>query len=251
MNDLYALIRSRHSARVPFDPEAPVSREDLAKILEAASWAPTAHNMQNYEVIVVDDPTLLRRLGELKSGLSLDFIRENFQQLSFSEEELKRKKTGILASMFPPSWRDPSLFSKLEEAAFSEGPSFMRQTIRHSPTILVVTYDTRKRAPASEGDILGFISLGCVLQTMWLVSESLGIGFQVMSAFSSPAVEPEVRKILEFPGHEKIAYAVRLGYPLKESRPEIQRYLRVRRDLSEFAHLNRYGEGFPSVSGKG
>ena len=251
MNDLYALIRSRHSARVPFDPEAPVSREDLVKILEAASWAPTAHNMQNYEVIVVDDPTLLRRLGELKSGLSLDFIRENFQQLSFSEEELKRKKTGILASMFPPSWRDPSLFSKLEEAAFSEGPSFMRQTIRHSPTILVVTYDTRKRAPASEGDILGFISLGCVLQTMWLVSESLGIGFQVMSAFSSPAVEPEVRKILGFPNHKKIAFAVRLGYPLKEFRPEIQRYLRVRRDLSEFAHLNRYGEGFPSVSGKG
>ena len=143
MNDLYALIRSRHSARVPFDPEAPVSREDLVKILEAASWAPTAHNMQNYEVIVVDDPALLRSLGELKSGLSLDFIRENFQQLSFSEEELKRKKTGILASMFPPSWRDPSLFSKLEEAAFSEGPSFMSQTIRHSPTILVVTYDTR------------------------------------------------------------------------------------------------------------
>ena len=86
---------------------------------------------------------------------------------------------------------------------------------------------------------------------MWLVSESLGIGFQVMSAFSSPAVEPEVRKILGFPNHEKIAFAVRLGYPLKEFRPEIQKYLRVRRDLSDFTHLNRYGERFPSVSGKG
>ena len=82
-------------------------------------------------------------------------------------------ETGSLASMVPPSWRDPSLFSKLEEATFSEGPSFMSQIIRHTPTLLVVNYDSRKRAPASAGDILGFISLGCVLQTMWLVWESL------------------------------------------------------------------------------
>ena len=250
MSELQALIRQRHSARVPFDPERPVSHEALAKILGAASWAPTAHNMQNYEVIVVEDPSILRRLGDLKSGLSLEFIRENYKQLSFSAEELKKKKTGILAAMFPPSWRDPALFSRLEEAAFAEGPSFMSQTIRHSPTVLVVTYDTRKRAPASEGDVLGFISLGCVLQTMWLVSESLGIGFQVMSAFSSPAVEPGVRKILGFPEHEKIAYAVRLGYPQKESEPELQKYLRVRRDISDFVHLNRYGENFPSIQEK-
>ena len=250
MRDLQGVIRQRHSARVPFDPERPVSHEALAKILEAASWAPTAHNMQNYEVIVVEDPSILRRLGDLKSGLSLEFIRENYKQLSFSAEELKKKKTGILAAMFPPSWRDPALFSRLEEAAFAEGPSFMSQTIRHSPTVLVVTYDTRKRAPASEGDVLGFISLGCVLQTMWLVSESLGIGFQVMSAFSSPSVEPGVRKILGFPEHEKIAYAVRLGYPQKESEPELQKYLRVRRDISDFVHLNRYGENFPSIQEK-
>ncbi len=250
MRDLQGVIRQRHSARVPFDPERPVSHEALAEILEAASWAPTAHNMQNYEVIVVEDPSILRRLGDLKSGLSLEFIRENYKQLSFSAEELKKKKTGILAAMFPPSWRDPALFSRLEEAAFAEGPSFMSQTIRHSPTVLVVTYDTRKRAPASEGDVLGFISLGCVLQTMWLVSESLGIGFQVMSAFSSPAVEPGVRKILGFPEHEKIAYAVRLGYPQKESEPELQKYLRVRRDISDFVHLNRYGENFPSIQEK-
>lgn len=241
MADLFGLIRNRHSARVPFDPDKSVPREKLLKILEAASWAPTAHNMQNFEVIAVDDPKLLHRLGDLKSGLSEVFIRENYLQLSFSEEELKRKKTGILAAMFPPSWRDPKLFSKLEEVAFAEGPSFMNSTIRNSPTVLFVTYDTRKRAPASEGDVLGFISLGCVMQNMWLASESLGVGFQIMSAFSSPVVEGEVRKILDFPEYEKIAYAVRLGYPKEESLPDLKKYLRVRRNVADFTHLNKYG----------
>jgi nitroreductase len=73
------------------------------QILEAARWAPTAHNMQNFEIIVVDDKTQLEKLGKIKSRISEDFLRENYQQLSFSEEELLKKKVGILGTMFPPS----------------------------------------------------------------------------------------------------------------------------------------------------
>jgi hypothetical protein len=39
--------------------------------------------------------------------ISDTFIQENYQQLSFSEEELLRKKVGVLASMFPPALRTP------------------------------------------------------------------------------------------------------------------------------------------------
>lgn len=244
MSDLIALIKRRQSARVPFDQDKPVPESHLETILEAASWAPTAHNMQNYDIVVVDDTPLLNRIGAIRSGLSESFIRENYHQLSFSEEELKRKKTGVLAAMFPPSWRDPKLFSKLEDVAFAEGPSFMSDTIRHSPTLLFVLYDARKRAPASEGDVLGFISLGCVMQNMWLAAESLGVGFQIMSAFSNERVEGEVRTILKFPDHAKIAFAARLGYPRPESRRILETYLRVRRDVGDFAYRNAYGIPF-------
>lgn len=244
MSDLIALVKRRHSARVPFDPNKPIPYAHLETILESASWAPTAHNMQNYDIIVVDDPSLLHRIGAIRSGLSETFIREKYHQLSFSEEELKRKKTGVLAAMFPPSWRDPKLFAKREDVAFAEGPSFMSDTIRNSPTLLFVLYDVRKRAPASEGDVLGFISLGCVMQNMWLAAESLGVGFQVMSAFSHERVEGEVRSILEFPDHAKIAFAVRLGYPRPESLPTLKSYPRVRRDVGDFAYRNAYGASF-------
>jgi len=69
---------------------------DLTQILEAARWSPTAHNMQNFEILVIDDRDVLARLAGISSPASEVFIRENFDQLSFSEEELRRKKVGIL-----------------------------------------------------------------------------------------------------------------------------------------------------------
>ena len=49
--DFYEVIRSRRSCRV-FKPD-PVPREILERIVEAATWAPSGKNRQNYRVFVV------------------------------------------------------------------------------------------------------------------------------------------------------------------------------------------------------
>jgi nitroreductase len=234
MSEILRIIQDRHSSRVPFDRDHKPSKQDLMQILEAARWAPTAHNMQNFEIIVVDDKKQLEELGEIKSRISEDFLRENYQQLSLSEEELLQKKVGILGAMFPPSWRTPGDWRRV---AHESDPSILDQTIKGSPVLMIVTYDPRKRAPASVGDILGFISLGCVMENMWLMAEELGISFQIMSVFGGDTVESEVKKILEIPEYLKIAYAIRLGYPVSKS----SQLLRVRRDIAGFAHHNRFG----------
>jgi nitroreductase len=234
MSEILRIIRERHSSRAPFDRDHPPSKQDLMQILEAARWAPTAHNMQNFEIIVVDDRRELEELGDIKSRISEDFLRENYQQLSFSEEELLQKKVGILGAMFPTSWRTPGDWGKV---ARESEPSSLDQTIKGSPVLMIVTYDARKRAPASVGDVLGFISLGCVMENMWLIAEELGISLQIMSVFGGDEVESEVKKILDIPEYLKIAYAIRLGYPIsKSSQPP-----RVRRDVAGFAHHNRFG----------
>jgi nitroreductase len=97
-------------------------------------------------------------------------------------------------------------------------------------------YDPKKRAPASEGDVLGFMSLGCVMENIWLMAQSLGISLQILSAFASPPVEKELKKILGIPDQLKIAYCCRLGYPTGASK-----YLRVRRDIEDFAYYNKFG----------
>ncbi len=233
-DDVLTLMRARHSARVPFDRARPVPRAALTKILEAARWAPTAHNMQNFDIVVVDAPALVDALGAIPAELSETFIRENFAQLSFSEEELRARKVGILGTMFPPSWRTSE--PDMKAIAAERECASLHDTIQDSPTLLVVVYDPRKRAPASEGDFLGVISLGCMMENMWLVAESLGLGFQVMSVFSGATVAARVKETLGIPPALAIAFAVRLGYPTKSAYP-----VRVRRDLGDFVHHDRFG----------
>ena len=233
MTNLLKLIEERHSSRELFDRERSVTNKHLKKILEAGRWAPTAHNMQNFEVLVIDDEEILKEIGHIKSQVSEAFIRENYEQLSFSKKEFLQKKVGILAAMFPTSWTDPA---RLDEAV-REGPWPLQERIQGSPTLLIVIYDSRKRAPASEGDVLGIMSLGCVMENMWLMAQSLGIGFHILSVFSGIPVEKEVKKILNIPEYMKIAFAARVGYP----RSALTNYLRVRRDVKDFMHHNRFG----------
>jgi nitroreductase len=233
MSETLKIIQERQSARVPFDKSRPVSKENLEKILEAAKWTPTAHNMQNFEIIVVDDGAVLEKIGNIKSHISEEFLRENYEQLSFSREELMKKKTGILGTMFPPEWVDPA---KISEVVKKAAPLPLTQSIRGSPMLLLVIYDPRKRAPASRGDTLGFMSLGCLMENMWLMAQSLGIGIQILSAFSAPPVETEIKKLLGVPDYMKIAYTCRLGYPKGATN-----YLRVRRDVKDFTHHNQFG----------
>jgi nitroreductase len=188
--------------------------------------------MQNFEIIVIDDKKILEALGRITSVISEEFIRENFVQLSFSEEELKKKKVGILETQFPEKWRDAS---KLDEAIKERAPTHLSNTIRGGNTILLVLYDKRKRAPASKGDVLGFLSLGCVMENIWLMANSLGISVHIMSAFGS--VQEELRKILSIPEYMELGFACKLGYPVSESD-----YARVRRDVESFTHHNKYGQ---------
>jgi hypothetical protein len=57
--------------------------------------------MQNFEIIVVDNKKLLESIGNIKRSISETFIRENYQQLSFSEEELFRKKNWTFGCNVP------------------------------------------------------------------------------------------------------------------------------------------------------
>ena len=177
MNEVHRIIQERQSARVSFDQNRKVSKEDLNEILDAGRWAPTVHNMQNYSIVVVDDREVLEVIGNVKSQISEVFLRENYEQLSFSKEELLEKKTCILGAMFAPAWVDPS---KMAEVARESTPMPLTQSNRGSPCLLIVVYDPQKRAPASEGDVLGFMSLGCVMENMWLMAQSLGICLQIL-----------------------------------------------------------------------
>ncbi|HIE23642.1 MAG TPA: nitroreductase family protein [Candidatus Korarchaeota archaeon] len=70
--DVMEAILGRRSIR-RFQPD-PVPEEDLRRILEAATWAPSAGNRQSWEFVVVKDPNRKRDIA--RAALGQWFIAE-------------------------------------------------------------------------------------------------------------------------------------------------------------------------------
>ena len=60
--DVFEAIKNRRSVRA-FTPE-PVSDGEVEKLIDAATWAPSAGNIQPWEFVVVRDPEIKRGLCE-------------------------------------------------------------------------------------------------------------------------------------------------------------------------------------------
>jgi nitroreductase len=79
VRDVIELMQRRHLARGPYDPACRIADRDLRRILEAARWAPTAYNMQAFEIVVVDDPASLAQVGAIRRVDSTAFLREKYR----------------------------------------------------------------------------------------------------------------------------------------------------------------------------
>ncbi|MDD4516634.1 nitroreductase family protein [Massilibacteroides sp.] len=67
MKDFLTLASSRQSDR-SYDPERPVEREKIERILQAATQSPSACNAQPWKFIVVDDPELKNKVADATSN---------------------------------------------------------------------------------------------------------------------------------------------------------------------------------------
>ncbi len=73
--DFSELVQKRQSDR-KYEPR-PVSRDLIVKCLEAARLAPSACNSQPWKFVAVDDPALVRQIGEAAASLGMNgFARE-------------------------------------------------------------------------------------------------------------------------------------------------------------------------------
>ena len=93
--------------------------------------------------------------------------------------------------MFPPSWRLPK--AQRTAAALQGEPA---RSLPPCPVLLLVLYDPDRRAPASERDFLGNLSLGCMMENMWLAAHALGIGFHIVSSLAAGPTAEEVKRLL-------------------------------------------------------
>jgi len=76
MPDLYDVVRQRRSIRSY--QSKPVPKEVIQTVLEAVSWAPSAHNSQPWRFIVLEDAQVKRDLAEqMADAWATDATRDN------------------------------------------------------------------------------------------------------------------------------------------------------------------------------
>jgi nitroreductase len=230
--DILEIMWQRHSSRGPFDPARRVSESVLCQILDAARWAPTVHNLQRYEIIAVDDPSVLTQICEIRLRPIETFSYEPAATPSLSAAEDSQQRFGLLASMFPKSWLEID-----EEQGATPRQAYLGRFIQPCPMMLFILNVLPPAASATDPVGLDDMSLGCVMQNMWLMAENCGLSAQVITGFGGGAEGAAVRSILTIPEGITTGFAMRLGYPLHAEGSQV----RVRRRVQDYLHRNRFG----------
>ena len=168
-----------------FTPE-PVSDDDLAAVLFAATRAPSGTNRQNFRFVVLRDGP---RAAEAKAALGQAF-RAGWSQ----KEATDGYRDGSGADDSSPKARMARTMQRFVDR-FEETP------------VVVLACLIRHRAPnPSEG-----ASVYPACQNLLLAARARGLG-GVLTNWHGP-VEPELRRILGIPDDVAIAAVIPLGHP--------------------------------------
>jgi nitroreductase len=149
------LLRARRSARV--FQKKPVPKELLEKIIEAARLAPTAHNDQGTQYIVVQDSAELKQIVDM-TGV---FLGRTAKAL---RNPLKRKLFGLLdPNGMKGAWGMVGSFESVAQAAL-EGNDMV---LRGAPCVLFFHADPAITKPDQSAQL--------AVQNATLMCESLGL----------------------------------------------------------------------------
>jgi len=198
--DIIGLLKNRRSIR-EYTPKN-VSEKVLDRILEAAMWAPSAHNAQPWRFIVIRDSVLKLKLAEAMA-------RRWKRDLA---------KNGV-------SEKDSENLAKASVERFSSAPIVIVSCL----TMVEMNHYPDKRRQRIES-IMAVQSVAAAIENILLAAHAMGLG---ACCFCAPLFCPEtVRKVLKLPPDFEPQALITLGYPAERPLPP------PRKPLKEIAHLN-------------
>ncbi|MEM3072701.1 MAG: nitroreductase family protein, partial [Candidatus Bathyarchaeia archaeon] len=175
------LVKARRTIRGPLLQKR-ISKKDLRFILEAARWAPSGHNTQPWEFIVVEDEGLKEKISES--------TRRVYEELLGDEEKLKTtfgnygrwlhrehgRKDGIYV-------QKPTTYSERKSNTFNlEGLKIRAgdycRLVSDAPALLITLLDRERSPPNMSRGLISLISVGAALQNIRLAARTMGVGCQ-------------------------------------------------------------------------
>lgn len=202
---LFDVIRNRRMVYDFSDPAGEVTEEDIRAVLEAARWAPSGHNSQPWEFVVVQDRDRLDDLGEVLRD-QRDWVRsidEDFP--SHGRVYLNHVSVAIVVL---GDWRARNWYP--DTANWHPGEPDLVADIYHE-------------------------SIGCCMQTIHLAAKARGLGTVHVSVHRKYA--DRIADMLELPDHMVVHNVVPLGVPQADAGQQM-----TRQPLDELLHLETYDE---------
>ena len=204
MGHIIDAIKERRSIRKY--SSRPVSTEILREVLQAAGWAPSAHNAQPWRFIVLIDTSLKQELSEaMANAWTADMTEDGT----------------------PSETRENT--SKASVERFTRAPVLIVACLTMEDMIKYADESRQK----SERD-LAVQSLGAAIQNMLLVAHSKNLG---ACWFCAPIFcKDTVRKVLKIPEDVEPQALIALGYPAEKPRAP------YRKPLENYSYLDCWGK---------
>jgi len=181
--ELHSFLRSRRSIR-RFKPD-PIPAVVVGKILETATYAPSAHNLQPWRFVVLTIPTVRKRLGEVLTNA----MRADMQAEGAHESDIERRVTNSL------------------------------RRIQEAPVLILLCRDiTAVREHKSEDTVMSIQSVANAGLQLLLAAHAEGLGGNWI-CWPLYAQE-ETRDALELPGPWEPQAIYFIGYPAENPPPK-------------------------------
>jgi nitroreductase len=190
------LIRSRRSKRLFKDN--PVEKDVLEKVLEAARFAPSAHNDQSTDFVVIQDQAILHEI----TALTADYIEKlvKYTQNPIGRMMMRRVlgRRGA-ATVFELAPEMEGLV-----ALFKSGTDWI---LRDTPVLILFCAD-------SAGGSFAGVNANLALHNAALAAETVGLGcFYAGFVVHASERDNRIAKLISLPKTHKIYGALSMGYP--------------------------------------
>ncbi len=258
--DLLEAIRKRKTTNTPFRPER-ISDEHKRLLIEAASRAPSHFNSQPWRFIVIEDRERIAQIADI-AGDSMKrlmddgaFVARYRRYFRFDARESMAAGSGIYVDNMPAVLRPMvklvfseqvgSLLSKFGASAILG--SDQRRIVRSAPMLLAITLDRQEYRPGELSGLYASITLGAVIQTLWLVTTALDIGMQFISTPLEVAEnKARIVALLKIPEAHELVAIFRMGYKDPSvTRNTIDWTSNQRKPFTELAHYNDWETPLP------
>ena len=253
--DLFECIVNRRTTNTKFLPDD-VPVHEVEHLIKLASHSPSHFNSQPWRFIAVNDKEIISRIGKIAGDSMTKLMDEGTfwkryrKYFRFSLDEIEATRDGIYIDKLPGFLKPFSrqIFSEAGGKVISKFKvskilgSDEEELVATSPLLIAIMLDKSEYIKNELSGFYSVISLGAVVQTLWLSTTAKKMGMQFVSTPGEfPDKWNECSELLDVPDEFELAALFRIGYVDSSiPRPTIDWTSSQRKSVNDLLSYNKW-----------